>query len=394
MRRIHRFSFFLISYCLLSLLWGCAASSERLAYPELSETVSFDLRTPEEIETFITAMPKVELHMHLDGSLSPETIQKLASDQQYEPLMNKSIEEIADLAVVSTSRRTLAEVLEVFRTVYPLLHSEEALEEISYEYMKSAHRQKVIYAEVRFAPALQATAEFPMGEVVESVVKGLKRGEHDFGIQWGIIICLLRHMTIEQNEEMLEAALKYKEHGVVGIDLAGDETLFPLTRFRGRFARARLEGLFTTVHAGEASGSRDLETALEIGVDRVGHATLVREDPLLFQEFVERRIPIEVNLTSNLRTGAVSSYSEHPAREWFAAGVPISVSTDDPGVFDIDLPHEYRIMVNQLGFTPDDLVSVQLSSIECAFLTPEKKAALRDRFLTEIKELRKKLQLH
>lgn len=339
-------------------------------------------------------MPKVELHMHLDGSLSPETIQKLASDQLYKPLMNKSIAEIADRAVVRTSRRTLTEVLEAFKTVYPLLRSEEALEEISYEYMKSARRQNVIYAEVRFAPALQASAEFPMGEVVESVVRGLKMGEKDFGIEWGIIICLLRHMTVEQNEEMLEAALEYKEQGVVGIDLAGDEALFPLSKFRDLFIRAKREGLFTTVHAGESPGSRDLETALEIGVDRVGHATLVREDSILFQEFVARRIPIEVNLTSNLRTGAVSAYPEHPAREWFAAGIPISVSTDDPGVFDIDLPHEYRIMVNQLGFTPDDLVSVQLGSIESAFLTREKKTDLRERFLLEINELRKKLQAH
>ena len=338
-------------------------------------------------------MPKVELHMHLDGSLSPETIKKLAMEQKYEPLMNKSVEEIADRAVVKTSRQTLAEVLEAFGTVYPLLHTEEALEEISYEYMQSAHRQNVIYAELRFAPALQATSEFPMSEVVESVVKGLERGEFDFGIQWGIIICFLRHMTVEQNEEMLEAALEYKEQGVVGVDLAGDEALFPLTKFRDLFVRAKREGLFTTVHAGEAPGSRDLETALEIGVDRVGHATLVREDPLLFQEFVARRIPIEVNLTSNLRTGAVSSYSEHPAREWFVTGIPISVSTDDPGVFDIDLPHEYRIMVNQLGFTPDDLVSVQLGSIESAFLTREKKTALRDRFLFEMEELRHKLPM-
>jgi len=329
--------------------------------------------------------------MHLDGSISPKTIKELASDQGYEPLMNKSPEEIADEAVVKTSRESLAEVLEAFRTIYPLLHSTEALEAISYEYMKSAHHQNIIYAELRFAPALQATGEFSMDEVVESVINGLNRGEIDFGIEWGIIICLLRHMTLEQNEEMLEAALKYKERGVVGIDLAGDESLFPLSKFKALYIRAKKQGLFTTAHAGETPGSRDLETALEIGIDRVGHATLIREDSILYQQFVTRKIPIEVNLTSNLRTGAVRSYLEHPVRKWFLAGIPISVSTDDPGVFGIDLPHEYRIMVDRMGFTPDDLVSIQLSSIESAFLTQENKKALRDRFLLEIKELKQKL---
>ena len=184
----------------------------------------------------------------------------------------------------------------------------------------------------------------------------------------------------------------FRSLGVVGIDLAGDEAAAPLSDFKEMFARAKDRGLRTTAHAGEAPGSHDLATALELGVDRLGHATLLAQDPELLKRVAAQGIPIEVNLTSNLRTGAVRDLKDHPIKDWYQAGIPVSVSTDDPGVFGIDLNHEYGILSRTLHFSAEDLLNVSFQGIDSLFLPAREKEELKARFETELKGILAGLQ--
>lgn len=345
--------------------------------------------TDETLERFVAALPKIETHLHLDGSLSPKTIAELAEAQRYEPLMGRSEAEIAALTVVDTPREDLATVLEAFVTIYPLLHTPKALETVAYEFIAAAHEQNIRYVEVRFAPVLQAVPEqgFTIEDVIEAVLAGLERGRREFGVQSAVIVCLFRPLPIEVNAAMLDAAIAFRDRGVVGIDLAGDEGEVPLAKFAELYRRAADAGLYRTVHAGEVAGSGDLALALELGVDRIGHAKYIEAEPALFDAVLRRGIGLEVNLTSNHRTGAIATLGEHPAKRWFDAGAAISVSTDDPGVFGITLTGEYLLLIRELGFSVGDLIELQRRTISTLFMPEPDKRRLEARMLADIEAL-------
>lgn len=334
-------------------------------------------------DRLIREMPKVETHVHLDGALSPALIQELAAAQGLPPFAGKSVGEIRTLAVVDTPRRSLQEVLDAFATFLPLLRRPEALERVAYELVKAARTQNIRHLEVRFAPALQATPEFPSESVLAAALRGLERGRRELGVSSGVIVCLIRPFELvsrEENEEILELAVRYARRGVVAIDLAGNEAAAPLSEFREFYLRAKAAGLRTTAHAGEVPGSRDIETALELGVDRLGHATMLARNPGLMERVRERGVTLEINLTSNLRTAAVPSYAEHPVRAFYKAGIPVTLSTDDPGVFGIDLDHEYGVLAGPLRFTPEEILTVSFQGIDALFLPEDRKREIRREF--------------
>jgi adenosine deaminase len=375
---------------LIAALALLASPQARGAVTRLPEGLVQSVRriewTPARLDRLIAELPKVETHLHLDGALSPRTIKALAVAQKHEPLASKSLKEIAAVAVVSKPKDSLGEVLQAFRTVYPLLQTPEALETVAYEVVKAARKQNIRHLEARFAPALQATETFSQEQALQAVLRGLARGEKEFGVRSGVIVCLIRGIPgvdRAKNERMTELAIAYRGRGVVGLDLAGNETAQPLSDFRDLYERAKAAGLRTTAHAGEVPGSRDVETALELGVDRLGHATLLSENPALLEEVRRRGVPIEVNLTSNVRTSAVGSVEAHPARQWYEAGIPVTFSTDDPGVFGIDLNGEYRLLP-RLSFSPEDIVAVAYQGIDALFLPEADKQALRERFAADV----------
>jgi adenosine deaminase len=345
--------------------------------------------TDEARERFVAALPKIETHLHLDGSLSPNTIAALAEQQSHAPLMGRSEAEIAALTVVDTPREDLPAVLEAFVAIYPLLHTPEALETVAYDFIAAAHEQNIRYVEVRFAPVLQAVPEqgFTIEAVLESVLAGLERGRRDFGVESAVIVCLFRPLPVEVNATMLDAAIAFRDRGVVGIDLAGDEGEVPLAKFAELYRRAGDAGLHRTVHAGEIAGSGDLALALELGVDRIGHAKYLEAEPALFEQVLQRGIGLEVNLTSNHRTGAIATLAEHPAKRWFDAGAAISVSTDDPGVFGVTLTGEYLLLVRELGFSIGDLIELQRRTIATLFMPEADKRRLEARMLADTEAL-------
>lgn len=367
--------------------------------PEYSAEVGAALRlvewTPGRYDRLLREMPKAELHVHLDGSLAPETIARLAKRQDYAPLKDKTAGEIARLSIVSAARPDLAKVLEAFKLVYPLLRRADAVEDAAFELARAASKSRVRRLEVRFAPELQAAEGFSAEQALLAALEGLRRGEKAFGVRSTVILCLLRPeklMPMSANESMLALAIKYAGKGVVGVDVAGDEAAAPLADYAPLLEKAKFHGLGVTAHAGEVLGSQDLATAVKLGADRLGHATMLDGDPDLLSVVRGRRIPIEVNLTSNLRTSAVETLKQHPAREWRRLGMPLAVSTDDPGVFDVDLVHEYRLLRDELGFKPEDVVAVSLQAVDALFLPSAEKAAVRKEFERELLVLLERLR--
>ena len=339
---------------------------------------------PDRVSSFIARMPKVETHVHLDGTLSPKTIAALAAAQRYAPLMGKSEQDIRAVAVVTDPRESLGAVLKAFDVFYPLLHTPDAMQRISEDLLESANRQHTKYIEVRYAPALQATPTFSMESTLEAVLKGLEAGKRKWGVDSGVIICLYRPLSREQNAQMFELAAKYYGKGVVGLDLAGDEAKYPLSGFEEFYRKAKSAGMSTTVHAGEVPGSPDLGLALRLGVNRIGHGAFLASEPALMAEAARLRITVEANPTSNLRTGAIKRLADHPAKRLFDAGVPITVSTDDPGVFGNTLTDEYMILAKELGFSMPEIVAVVFQGIDALFASDAVKARLRAEFEREM----------
>lgn len=338
----------------------------------------------ENLEAFLTALPKVENHLHLDGALTPATVRVLADAVPGSPLSGLPLEEIRRRVVVDKPRAALAEVLAAFDAFYPLLRSGAAVELAAYEAAREAARQGVLYHELRFAPVLQEGPDFSARQALEAALRGAARGQEDFGVGAGFILCLLRPFSVvsrEKNEEMAALAIDFAGRGVVGLDVAdagaGDEPLSSYARWLGA---GRSAGLGLTAHAGEAPRDGEIEAALELGVNRIGHGVRLRDRPDLLRAVCGAGIFIEANLTSNLRTGAVPSYAEHPIRAWFDSGAKVTLSTDDPGVFGVDLTHEYRVLARELGFAPRQLVQVARAGIESLFLSARARKTLAAEF--------------
>ncbi|MDE2237865.1 MAG: hypothetical protein KGK30_08245, partial [Elusimicrobia bacterium] len=229
-----------------------AAAQARLPVP-LRQAMERIVWTPARVDSLILALPQVETHLHLDGALSPRTIRELAIQQNYKPLAQLSVSQIARKVVVQKKRDSLGEVLQAFRTIYPLLRTPQAVEEMAYQAVAAAKRQRVMYFEGRFAPALHTTPTFSQEQVLEAVLRGLERGRRDTGVRCGVIICLLRGIpgvTREDNAQMARLAIAYKDRGVVGLDLAGNEAAEPLSDFAEFFRQAKQAGLRTTAHVG------------------------------------------------------------------------------------------------------------------------------------------------
>jgi adenosine deaminase len=192
-------------------------------------------------ERLIREMPKVETHVHLDGTLTSGLIQELANAQGLPPFAGKSLEEIRRVAVVDSPRGSLQQVLDAFATFLPLLKRPEAVERVAHEVVKSARRQNIRHVEVRFAPVLHETRGFPLDDVLAAALRGLERGRGEWGVSSGVIVCLIRPFELvsrEQNERMLELAIRHAGRGVAAIDLAGNEAAAPLSAFRDFYGRA------------------------------------------------------------------------------------------------------------------------------------------------------------
>jgi adenosine deaminase len=328
-------------------------------------------------------LPKAELHCHLDGSLRPETMLELAGEAGLE-LPASDATALREYMRVDDARH-LEDYLERFAVTLAVMQTDPAIERIAYELAHDAARDGVRYIEVRFAPILNIRQKLSTADVVEAAVRGLTRAERDHGVVGRLIVCALRHLSPDVSLELARLAVAYRDRGVVGFDLAGGEAGNPAAAHAKAFAHAREHDVACTVHAGEGDGPRSIRQAVHIcGADRIGHATRLIEDEALMHYVNDRRIALEICLTSNVQTRAVESYGDHPFREYFDQGLNASLNTDNRLMSGTTLTDEYVRAAQHLGFTFDELASVALNGFAGAFLPWPERQLLIERTRAEI----------
>lgn len=325
-------------------------------------------------------LPKAELHVHLDGSLRPDTIWELAQEQEVE-LPADSADGILRWFTQELPERDLVGYLSRFDVSTSVMQTTEALERIAFELVEDAAAENVWYLEIRYAPILLTKRGLSPRQVVDAVQRGLERGhEAHPRIQSYQIICGLRHFEPERALRMAALAVEYKDRGVVAFDLAGAEIDNPAKWFREAFYLVRDANLNVTVHAGEAYGPESIHQALHYtGAHRIGHGVRLREDADLLEYVRDHRIPLEMCPSSNVQTGAVDSIEDHPIREYFDRGLRVTVNTDNRLMSDTTMTNELALLVEHLGFNLEDIKKLLMNGFKSAFLRyPERKALIAE----------------
>jgi adenosine deaminase len=329
---------------------------------------------------FLRTLPKVLLHDHLDGGVRPETVIELARDSGYTKLPTTDPSELAAWFHRGANRGSLPLFLEGFDHTTGVMQSEEALERVAYEMLEDMKKDGVVYVETRFAPIFHTQKGLPMERVVKAVLKGLERGGKDFGVRYGIILCAMRNMKPELSLEIAELAVDFRDRGVVGFDLAGEEGGFPPKKHIEAFHFIQRENFNITIHAGEGFGKESIWQAIQwCGAHRVGHATRLVEDMkikdgevlsmgMLAQYVLDKRIPLEICLTSNVHTGAVPNLEQHPFGIYFRYRFRVTLNTDDRLMSNITLTDEYALAAQMFHLTLDDLEKLTINAMKSAFL--------------------------
>jgi adenosine deaminase len=344
-----------------------------------------DRITPEERER-LRRLPKAELHCHLDGSLRPETMLEIARETG-RAMPRPDADSLRDYMLVDDAAN-LEDYLARFETTLAVMQTGPAIERVAYELVEDAARDGVRYIEVRFAPNLNTREGLSLESVVDASLRGLARAEREHGTVARVIVTALRHQDLRVAEELAELAAAYRGRGVVGFDLAGGEAGNPATRYASAFAVARRHDMACTCHAGEGAGADSVRDALHgCCADRIGHATRLIEDASLLEYVIDRQIPLECCLTSNVQTRAAASYESHPFRTYFDRGANVLLNTDNRLMSGTTLTDEYVHAAVRLGFGFDELARVAVNSFESAFLPLAERRQLVDAARADIRAL-------
>lgn len=312
---------------------------------------------------------KIDLHLHLDGSLRPDTVWELAKEQGVS-LPASTKEELISFLRVPEDCRNLTEYLECFDLPLLVLQRPEALERAASELVEDLAGEGLDYAEIRFAPQLSVNQGMTQEEVVEAVIRGLNRGlERCPSMKAGLILCFMRGAgNQEANEKTLEAAKRYRDQGVLAVDLAGAEALYQTADYEEIFKQVREAEMPFTIHAGEAAGPESVRKALEFGARRLGHGVRVIEDQRLTDQIIREGITLEVCPISNLHTKLARDVYSHPIRRLFDMGVRVTVNTDNRTVSDTSLEREYAFLKEYYGFTVSEIEQMNQYALEAAFM--------------------------
>ncbi len=334
----------------------------------------------------IRSLPKVLLHEHLDGGLRPSTVIDLAADLGYKGLPTTDATDLAEWFHRGAQKGNLPEYLAGFAHTTSVMQTADALERVAFEFIEDMYDDGVVYAEVRFAPMFHTAQGMTQDEVVAAVVQGLVRGERTYGVEWGLIICAMRNM--QNSLEAAELAIRSRKLGVVGFDLAGGEDGFPPKKHVAAFQAIERANFYITIHAGEAYGSESIWQALQYcGAHRLGHGTRLRDDieinpdgslklGSLAQYILDRRIPLEMCLLSNLHTGACKTLEDHPFGIFFRRGFRVCLNTDDRLMSDTSMTQETTLATELFDLNLNELEKLSLNAIKSAFAPYDKRMRL------------------
>ena len=331
----------------------------------------------------LKSLPKVLLHEHLDGVLRPETIIELAKTVDYRGLPTEDPAELAAWFFQGANQGSLPKYLEGFAHTIAVMQTEEALERVAYEQAEDLHRDGVIYFETRFAPVFHTQKGLTHQQVVAAVLKGLERARQDFGVASGLIICAMRNMDVSL--EMAELAVDFRCRGVVGFDLAGEEGGHPPKKHVDAFHYIQRQNFNITIHAGEGFGKESIWQAIQYcGAHRIGHGTRLIDDIAvadgkavklgdLAQYVLDKRIPLEICLISNVHTGAARSLEEHPFKIFYQAKFRLTLNTDNRLMSDTSMSKEFAAAADTFGLGLDDFEKLTINAMKSAFLPYDKR---------------------
>jgi len=326
----------------------------------------------------LKSLPKVLLHEHLDGVLRPKTVIALARSAKYDELPTEDPDELARWFHQGANQGSLPKYLEGFAHTIAVMQTEEALERVAYEQAEDLSRDGVVYFETRFAPIFHTRKGLSHQQVVSAVLRGLERGRKDFGISSGLIICAMRNMDVSL--EMAELAVDFRERGVVGFDLAGEEGGHPPKKHVEAFHYIQRQNFNITIHAGEGFGKESIWQAIQYcGAHRIGHGTRLIDDIAvadgmavklgdLAQYVLDKRIPLEICLLSNVHTGAARSLSEHPFKILYQEKFRVTLNTDNRLMSDTTMTKEFEAAQDTFGLRLDDFEKITINAMKSAFL--------------------------
>lgn len=336
-------------------------------------------------------LPKTDLHVHLDGSVRPETLIELADERSVD-LPRTEPDALEDYMHVQDAR-DLVDYLSRFDVTLSVMQDADALDRIAFELAEDAAAENVRYMEVRFSPALNIQGGLSMEEAIQAPLRGLRRAEEQYDIRTGIIICGIRNMSPETSLDLANLTVAFKNDGVVAFDLAGAEYNYPAKKHKDAFYRVGNANVAATIHAGEAYGPDSIHQALHYNnANRIGHGTRLYEDPDLMQYVADFRIPLEICLTSNVQTRVVKEFSEHPVRLYYDEGIVVTLNTDNRLMSATTVTEEYWRSHEHLHFTWEEFAEVAVHGFESAFLPYREKRALVAAVRHEIDELGHRFQ--
>lgn len=318
----------------------------------------------------------IDLHLHLDGAITPAIARKLAKMQNI-VLPTEDEKELERFFSVPADCTSLNDFLKCFAWPNTLLKTPEALSEAVYLVAENIHSQGVIYAEIKVGPQLNAQdSAMTQEDAVLAALDGLKRSK----LKANILLCCMRGEGNDaENDETVELAKKYlvKDGGVTGIDLAGAEALFPTQKYAKLFEKARNYGIPFTIHAGEADGAESVKCAVEYGAARIGHGVRIRENEQVRRMIKEKGICLEMCPTSNRQTHAVEDMDSYPFMDYLNEGLKVTLNTDDMAIERITLKDEYRYMEEKFALAPEQEKILLSNAVDAAFTSDEVKKWLR-----------------
>jgi aminodeoxyfutalosine deaminase len=310
-------------------------------------------------------LPKAELHLHLEGSVAPQTLVELRHRHGKESTLREAerLYEYKDFLGFLVAFKTLTEDLE----------TPDDYELITYRLIEQLKAENVLHAEVYVSVGVCLWRKLDFEAIFEGLERGRERGQKDLAVSLLWIFDAVRQFGTEAAQKVFELAAKHHGRNVVGVGIGGDEQKAPAELFREQYAYARDRGLRLTAHAGESVGPESVWGALNVGAERIGHALTAYRDKELIEELATRQIPVEICLTSNVKTGCCPTISEHPVRQYFDQGLMITLNSDDPAMFHTSLTREYELAQTAFGFTDEHLRELARNSFEASFLPAEKK---------------------
>ena len=326
----------------------------------------------------LQSLPKVLLHEHLDGAIRPKTVVDLAKEVGYGELPTTDPPALVQWFSRGANQGSLAKYLEGFSHTIAVMQTEDALERVAYEQAEDLSRDGVVYFETRFAPIFHTKKGLTHQQVVAAVLKGLERGRKDFGVSSGLIICAMRNMDVSL--EMAELAVDFRARGVVGFDLAGEEGGYPPKKHVDAFHYIQRENFNITIHAGEGYGKESIWQAIQYcGAHRIGHGTRLIDDIAvadgkavklgdLAQYVLDKRIPLEICLISNVHTGAAASLAEHPFKILYQEKFRVTLNTDNRLMSNTSMTQEFEAAADTFGLSLDDFEKVTINAMKSAFL--------------------------